>query len=389
MEKSEAYKVVVDLLRLRGWAVRTLSRSESDPREIQEVTEDSWRRFFTLERCACALLDRLIAAGSLESLSAAGRTAISKAAASETQSALTARAQGRSIARIASNAGFPVVVLKGGVNAIASRVPAFPLVDIDLLVEKENVDKLVAKLERAGFGTPSRKLGHHQALSPSANHLAVEVHWTTHDDGSPLDPEIWKRLRQIEQAPPLERLGAKDNLLHLIEHAIVVHHERSVSLRDTIMIGDAARECSDNELNTVRDELARTDQHEAMTALLDFAIALHDGRVTEDPFRHGCATFYSAVVLSPLMPKVFSSDSAMAFVLQVEHGRISRMRAVRNSLQWRGTRNKELESLADRVPFIGYGILGPAHLAYYAMVAAYALPSIRSTRARALSALGR
>jgi hypothetical protein len=281
------------------------------------------------------------------------------------------------------------VVLKGGVHAIANATPTLPLVDVDLLVEEKNVAALVDALAAAGFGNPARKLLHHQGLTPSKGRLSIEVHWTTHDDGTQLDPATWSRLRPIEAAKPLQRLGAADNLLHLIEHAILVHRDRSVSIRDTILIGIAAKDCTERELQTVRSALGDAEQSEAMNSLLEFAGALADQNGAEDPFTQSCATFYSAVVLAPLVPRALSSSGAMAFALELELGRISRITAVRNSLRWRGTGNKRLSSIADRLPFIGHFVLAPAHLAYYATYAALTIPSIRATRDRALSALGR
>ena len=114
---------------------------------------------------------------------------IRTSAAEEAQSALRARVDGRAIASIAQHAGFPVVVLKGGVRAITGATPAVPVADIDLLVHRENVLQLVEMIRAAGLGVPTRALEHHQGLLPALDGLAVEVHWTTHDDGQPLDPD--------------------------------------------------------------------------------------------------------------------------------------------------------------------------------------------------------
>ena len=389
MEKSDAHKVAADLLRLRRWAVAALSNRSADPKPVAEITEERWRLFLSLERCACALLERLIAAEAVEDLSHAARTALRNGAALETQSVLTARAEGREIAKIASRIGFPIVVLKAGVNAIASLTPTLPLVDIDLLVERRNVKTLLDSLAAEGFGTPSRQLLHHQGLTPSTDRLAVEVHWTTHDDGAAVDPSIWNRLRTVDQAAPLQRLGATDNLLHLIEHAIVVHRDRSVSLRDTILIGVSACECTEKEILAVRRAIEDSVQRDPMMSLLDFAIAISEHRPVDDPFIESCATFYSAAAVAPSLPKFLSYSGAMAFVLEIELGRSSRASALRNSLRWRGTGNKRLAAIAQRAPIVGHALLAPAHLVYYATVAAFTIRSIRATRDRALSELGR
>ena len=378
MERGDAYKVVADLLRLRQWAVRGLSSGQAESASVAGVTEETWRHFVALERCASSLLERI----SIGGLAPAVQNVLRSAAAREAQSALTARAEGREIAKIADAAGFPVVVLKGGVDAIAGKKPALPLADLDLLVERHHVKTMVDRLVAAGFGRPARELAHHQGITPSSDRLAVEVHWTTHDDGRPLDPVLWNRLEPVSEAAPLKRLGPQDHLLHLIEHAIVVHRDRSVSLRDTILIGGAAKGCSREDLGVVRSKLDAS-----MTSLLDFAIVIAEGRPVVDPFIESCATFYSAVILAPELPRPLSSNGALAFVREIELGRIPPIKAITNSLRWRGTGNRTLAAVADRIPLIGTVVLAPAHLAYYSIVAAFMLPSIRATRDRALREL--
>ncbi|HEX6575105.1 MAG TPA: nucleotidyltransferase family protein [Gemmatimonadaceae bacterium] len=384
MEKTDAHIVVADLLRLRRWAVEALCTGRPDSRRVDAVPSEIWFRFLALERCAGPLLEKVRAADIPER----AQKVIRSVAATESQSALTARAEGRQIAKITGDAGYPVVVLKGGVNALTGKTPLLPLVDIDLLVDRSKVKDMVERLEKAGFGRPARELEHHQGLKPAVDRLAVEVHWTTHDDGRPLDPLLWNRVRPIPEAPPLKRLSTHDHLEHLIEHAIVVHRERAVSLRDVVITGLAARDCTDGELTQVRERLAKHELQGEMISLLDFAIAAADGRSMKDPFIESCATFYSAVVLAPFLPKAFSSSGAIAFILEIELGRISRADAMKNALKWRGTGQKHLNAIAERFPVIGKGLFGPSHVAYYTTVAAAVLPSIRSTRAQALEAVG-
>ena len=384
VEKTDAYKVVADLLRLRMWAVEALSTGRPDIRTVDIIPRESWFRFLALERCAGPILEKV----SIESIPEPAQGVVRSAAAVEAQSTLTAQGEGRQIAKIAQDAGFPVVVLKGGVNAVAGKRPMLPLVDIDLLVDRSHVKSLVGLLEKAGFGRPARELDHHQALKPAIDRLAVEVHWTTHDDGTPLDPLLWNRVRPIAEVPPLKQLSTHDHLEHLIEHATIVHRERSVSLRDVIMVGNAARECTADELAQVRERIANHEQSEPMIQLLDFAVAMSAGHAAKDPFIESCAIFYSGVVLAPFLPKAFASSGALAFILEMELGRISRTDAMRNALKWRGTGQKHLNAIAEKFPSIGKGIFGPSHLAYYGTVAAAVLPSIRATRTQALGELG-
>ena len=307
-------------------------------------------------------------------------------AAEEAQSALRSRVDGRELASIAKRAGLPVVVLKGGVGAITGAAPPLPVADIDLLVHRENVAALVEMIRAAGLGEPARPLEHHQGLLPPEDKLAIEVHWTTHDDGKPLDPTVWNRLRPIDSAPPLMQLGARDNVIHLIEHAVITHRERSISLRDTILIGQCATECTAGELEQVRHAIAHDPQ---MTELLAFAAAIESREVVDDPYIDSCASFYSALALIAEVPVLQRSSGAMSFVTEIELARIPRSRSIRDLLRWRGTGIKPLASAAERFKGLGPLILAPAHLAYYSIVAALTLPAIRRTKRKALSSLTR
>ena len=344
-----------------------------------------WNLFLRLERCASALLS---VSQSIMTLPVEIQETLRQAAAIETQSVLRARVDARDIATIAKRVAYRITVLKGGVRAIENVNPALPVSDIDLLVEKQHVTSLVAELERAGLGKAARALDHHQAIEPSADRLAVEVHWTTHDDGTPLDSSIWQRIRQLPAAPPLTQLSAADTLVHLIEHATIVHRERSVSLRDTILIGSVAAQCTNEELTSARRTLDAHDQRDAMPSLLDFAIAIDTSReAVTDPFIDSCATFYACAAIENRLPAAMSSRSALAFVTEVELGRISRLRAIRNALRWRGTGVESLASFSERYPRLAPALIAPAHLAYYALVTMVTLPMIRSTRRKALSEL--
>ncbi|HEY0243713.1 MAG TPA: nucleotidyltransferase family protein [Gemmatimonadaceae bacterium] len=387
MARSEPHDLVTDLLRLRRWAVEALSsRAEGSSPPIADIHPETWLLFLSLERCAGVLLDRLTRDRRMESLPSEGAGMLRTVAAEEAQSALRSRVDGRAIAAIASHAGFPVVVLKGGVRAISGSTPSLPVADIDLLVHRENVTDLVGAIRAAGLGEPARPLDHHQGLLPPQDGLAVEVHWTTHGDGQPLDPTVWSRLRPIESAPPLMQLGARDNVIHLIEHAVITHRERSISLRDTVLIGLSASECTVAELEQVRHAIAHNPQ---MTDLLAFAMAIQSREAVDDPYTGSCASFYSALALIGDKPVLQRSPGAMSFVTEIELARIPRSRSIRDLLRWRGTGMKPLASAADRFKGLGPLILAPAHLAYYSIVAALTLPAIRRTKRKALSSLTR
>jgi hypothetical protein len=307
-----------------------------------------------------------------------------KVAATETQSALRARVDGRELAIIAQRLSFPVIILKGGVNAITGSGPAVPLGDLDILVPREHIDGMVETLVSAGFGSPTKELDHHHALTAAGERLVVEVHWTTHDDGSAIGNEVWNRTVPIENATPLRKLGAVDHIVHILEHAIDTHRERSVHLRELILVGDAASRCSSAELDTIRRRIAH---NEAMATMFEFALALNRGDTVDDPTFYNSAGFYSVVVLSDELPRILATQGALAFVTAWDLGRISKANTIRRSLKWRGTGSKKLSGVTDRFPQIGKMIVAPVRLAWYSVVAAVTIPQIRRTRRKALRSL--
>lgn len=320
-----AHERVTLLLRGRRWALSVLA-GDTRQQGVPQMSAADWDLFLALERCGALLLSQL--PGSLPS-PAADRFRM--AAATESQSSLQARAEGRVLSEIASRLDFPVVVLKGGVRAISGASPPLPLVDLDLLVEKRHVPTLTSELRKAGFGEPARDASHHRGIVPAEGRLAVAVHWTTNDDGRPVDPEVWRRLRPILQSSnPLMQLSARDNLEHLLRHAIIVHRDRSVSLRDIALIGNSSLECDESELTAVRAAIP-ADRHSAkLEALLDFSLAIAQRSATPaDPFAREAAAFYASAV----MESKITSPAARAFMMEIALERSHEARGCRQGVE--------------------------------------------------------
>src|SRR5690349_13401162 len=96
VEKTDAYKVVADLLRLRLWAAEALSTGRPDMRAVDVIPREIWFRFLALERCAGPILEKV----SIDFIPEPVQGVVRSAAAVEAQSALTAQAEGRQIAKI-------------------------------------------------------------------------------------------------------------------------------------------------------------------------------------------------------------------------------------------------------------------------------------------------
>lgn len=376
---SPAALLTADLLNLRAWAVAVLSGSvEPAP----DAKSDSLRSFLAIERCAAALLDAL-ERSSESVLSPPALEILRESAATETQSVLRARVEARDIAKLVQKLGIRAMVLKGGVRAITGEAPFLPLVDIDLLVERNDVARVVTALESAGYGVASRALPHHQSIKPAEDRLAVEVHWTTHDDGTPEDPAVWTRAIPLSGEPPLERPGQVDYVVQLLEHALVTHSERAVSLRDTLLIGFTALRLSDDELRAVRARITSIPVA-STAALLDFSLQLARHERANDPFVESCATLYASIAVARQLPKTLSSSSALAFVTESEIARAPLSRRFSRLIKWKGTGVSSLVRLTDRIPGAGQLIVVPVRAIYYGVVTAFALPKIRAARSEAL-----
>jgi hypothetical protein len=389
------------LLRARRWALAVLA-GEGPPQDVPSMATDDWDLFLALERCGALLLSRLGTG-----LAPPVTDSLRKAAATESQSSLQALAEGRVLSAIASRLDFPVVVLKGGARAISGASPPLPLVDLDLLVEKRHVAPLTSELRKAGFGEPARDANHHRGIVPAEGRLAVEVHWTTNDDGRPVEPEIWQRVRPIEDwriddwrnrpavqssNPPilqssnrLMQLSAPDNLEHLLRHAIVVHRDRSVSLRDIALIGYSALECDESELAIVRKAIGPDRYSSKLGALLELSLDVAQRVSPRDPFAHEAAAFYASVV----MKSNITSPAARAFMMEIALGRSTKRETVAKALRFRGSGHESVERLAKRFPRAGAALAGAAHAAYYGAVATVSLPRVRRIASRALRELDR
>lgn len=151
----------------------------------------------------------------------------------------------RDALQVLEEAGVQVVVLKGA--ALAETVygdPGLrPMVDVDLLVRREHVERAVSALLAAGFrraGPPELRPGFDrdfrveiEMVSAGAQPVGVEIHW--HLTG-PLFvcrrvnyPGLWSRVVPASVASRSTLvLGPEDWVLHLVAHACYKHRQLSL-----------------------------------------------------------------------------------------------------------------------------------------------------------------
>jgi hypothetical protein len=370
----EPWELTADLLRLRRWAVQTLTGTSTTLPPVDDKTLDL---FLRLERCAAPLA---------ENIGTDINPVLGAAAARETQSYLQAQVDGRALEHIAAGETTPIIVLKGGVHALRRAKPILPLSDIDVLVPKASVERIVSLLESHDLGQRAMPTTRHTALN-AEDRLSVEVHWSLEDDGRDASPEIFARARPLADGTALRRLNGADHLLHVLKHAVLFHGNQSVSLRDAIVIGRAATDCSSDEMQTVREEMSRNAARNHLEEHLDFSIALVGGRAVDDPFINDCAMSYAAAAIGPELPGAIRSQSAVAFAVERELAHVSWAWSLRNARSFIGTGIGSLSELAKHSPGIARAVVGPAHVVYHNVVALFVRPMLRSTARRALASL--
>lgn len=132
-------------------------------------------------------------------------------------------------------AGIPCIVLKGGslLAVLYSDFGLRPLGDIDVLVRKEDVDRILEILRRDGWNVPSeaevrfwrRTFYHLYVQTRDTFAAAFEIHWDLEKEARHAIQveELWERsvVFQLE-GDTLRRLSNEDLMLHLLLH--LAHH---------------------------------------------------------------------------------------------------------------------------------------------------------------------
>jgi hypothetical protein len=129
--------------------------------------------------------------------------------------------------------GLSVVVLKGAALAelVYRHIGLRTMADVDLLVEKKNLDKAGAILERLGF-VPNEGYRdkqwyreHHHHMVPyvsSDGSMTIEIHWHIIERTALMDmpiDQLWARAQSVRIASvPCLALSVEHMLLHMVLH---------------------------------------------------------------------------------------------------------------------------------------------------------------------------
>jgi hypothetical protein len=274
------------------------------------------------------------------------------------------------------------------VRAINGEEPVLPVVDLDILIRRENLARVSSAFESHGMGAPREEaitaLAHHVTFAAGQDRLAVELHWSLSATGVSVDSEAWSRVRQLGHGTVLQMLAPVDQLAHLLDHALFQHADQSVTLRDTLLIGAVADECIESERDAAIHRVSARSER-ACRALVDFGMDLYHahGRLSADPMRTSAARWYAAVVIARRLPSAFRSDSLLKYVSMAALGRSGVLATARDSFRYRGTSSRLLAGVQRRSPKTGAAIAGAAHLLWYSAVGALIYPAIALTAKRA------
>ena len=135
------------------------------------------------------------------------------------------------ILRALSEAGVPVMLLKGGAM-ILKYYPdrgMRPMNDIDLLVEENNLTPALHALAGLGWRDIEQKvydlfLGGHPAVTMAGGRrFELDVHWNLLTEYDPqIDPRVWWRDARLMdwQGSPVYLLSPEDQVIHLCAHGV-------------------------------------------------------------------------------------------------------------------------------------------------------------------------
>jgi hypothetical protein len=269
------------VLDARTWLLRLLA--EDALPEPPVLPSAAWRASLRQERCAAPVKSRVAAWREEKTLPAELSSPLEERALEEWQRILMARAQLHQLEQIAREHGIRIVVLKGGVAAVAQQ-EAVDLVDIDVLARPSEAHMLARLLDEAGYAGEGFSSTQHLRSRVRRGSLMVEVHQEL-DVGDPTwSAGVWNRIVPIQGMSHLLRLAPQDHLWHLLYHVGVAHPYRRSALRDLLLTSAAVAECAEGEIAALTQRIDPLPQRKVVADLLAMADELHNGSGVGDRF---------------------------------------------------------------------------------------------------------
>jgi hypothetical protein len=268
-----------EALALRRGAIRLLTNI-TDGTELLAAggagfSDAAWRLFLHIEQCASELRTCL---GEREI-----PPVLHQFATIDLQQSLSARAQLATLAAIAREREWPLVVLKGSVAASEGR--PIHLLDVDVLARPEHAEALVDELaRRANLRFERYAAPRHLAPMAAPFSVPVEIHLSIDSRWTRLTGPAWSRIVPLDGAPGLFRLAPRDHLLHMLSHVVVDHPDRRGRLRDAILLRQALGECSAPDLDDLAREIAGSVYATELSQQLEFIRGMAAGDPNSDRY---------------------------------------------------------------------------------------------------------
>lgn len=290
----------------------------------------AWRTFLIIERCAIWLADQLTERKVASYLSAEANAVLREVREVELRRVLTARGQIAQLARMAAESELQVIVLKGGVAAVAGS-PMLDLYDLDVLTDAGSAEALALQLDAHGYAPAwvGEAHGHHH-LAPraKANQLMIEIHRTLPWANAGEVAGMVMRAQTMDGCAPLLRLSAPDQLWCVLAHTALHHVDRCASIRDQLLIRSAVEECTAVELAQVQARMRSHDAGELLRSVL--SAALSDAALPVDPFVRVSAARYAATAA------VFSKGTAAPLIMSAPLKALTLNLTAGSGAYWRG-----------------------------------------------------
>jgi hypothetical protein len=266
-DRPPTLRVAAEALRLRGWCAARLLRGSRDG--APPACGEAWRLFLAQERCAALLADSLRRDPPSEPIGPDASRALAGQARAELVRILSARAQLRTVAAIAGEEGWRVVVLKGSAD-IASGIDVLAM-DVDVWVEPGVEPLLARRLDEAGF-RPQRSDGHfHLAPRTMPGALQVEIHRAV--TGFPRPDELpVERATPLPALPPLLRLAPEDHAWTILCQAVDKHPDRRTRIRDLFLLREALTACPPAGLERLEERVRHSRDEGVLRRMLDGAL---------------------------------------------------------------------------------------------------------------------
>jgi hypothetical protein len=254
MGELTAIRVAAEAMAVRALAIDILGpQEEIDAARWARAVEASpvaWDVFLRTERCAALVAARLERVDRLRDLPEEVRQPLAKHRRVESLRALRARAQLDEIGTAATERGWRVLVLKGGVPLARGSSLVLGLADLDMLVPAGDMPAVIAWLRTRSAGEGRYASTRHAAAQYIDGAMPVEVHHTTEADGTPTPDHVWKRA--VAVAPGLLGLEPVEHAWYLCYHATAAHFNRRGRLRDVVLLSDGLGACSLDERAEIR-----------------------------------------------------------------------------------------------------------------------------------------